>query len=107
MTARVDVGASTLWSESVVISTLDALLGAQVITPEQYLERMPKGIIPKLSELIDDIRQQSASAQKQQISKDSMMQQFAQQYPEQYAKFSNLPPEQQEMMIQQVTGGMQ
>lgn len=107
LTARVDVGASTLWSESVVISTLDALLGAQIITPEQYLERMPKGIIPKLSELIDDIKQQTSVAQEQQISQDSMMQQFAQQYPEQYARFANLPPEQQQMMLQQITGGIQ
>ncbi len=107
LTARVDVGASTLWSESVVISTLDGLLGAQIITPEQYLERMPKGIIPKLTELIDDIKAQREAAQSQQQSENSMMQQFAAQYPEEYAQFANLPPEQQQQMMNQIMGGGQ
>lgn len=105
LTARVDVGASTLWSESVVISTLDGLLSAQIITPEQYLERMPKGVIPRLTELIDDIRGQNTAAREAQTSEDAMMQQFAQQYPEQYAQFAKLPPEQQQKMLQQITGG--
>lgn len=107
LTAKVDVGASTLWSEAVVISTLDGLLSAQIITPEQYLERMPKGVIPKLTELIDDIRGQNQANQEAQMSQDGMMQQFAQQYPQEYAQFANLPPEQQQQMLQQVTGGMQ
>jgi hypothetical protein len=107
LTARVDVGASTLWSEAVVISTLDALLGAQIITPEQYLERMPKGIIPKLTELIDDVKAKSEAVAQQQSDEDGMMQQFAAQYPQEYAQFTNLPPEQQQQMIRQLMGGGQ
>lgn len=105
LTAKVDVGASTLWSESVVIATLDALLGAQIITPEQYLERMPKGVIPRITELLDDMKEQNAVAQDAQLSQDEMMQQFAQQYPQEYAKFANLPPEQQKAMLEQISGG--
>lgn len=105
LTAKVDVGASTLWSESVVIATLDALLGAQIITPEQYLERMPKGVIPKITELLDDMKEQNAVAQDAQLSQDEMLQQFAQQYPQEYAKFANLPPEQQKAMLEQISGG--
>lgn len=107
LTARVDVGASTLWSEAVVISTLDALLGAQIITPEQYLERMPKGIIPKLTELIDDVKAKSEAMAQQQSNEDGMMQRFAAQYPQEYAQFANLPPEQQQQMIRQLMGGGQ
>lgn len=107
LTARVDVGASTLWSESVVISTLDALLTAQIITPIQYLERLPKGIIPKLSELIDDMSAQNEAAKAQQSSNDQLMQQFAAQYPQEYAEFTKLPPEQQEQMMRQIMGGGQ
>lgn len=105
LTAKVDVGASTLWSESVVISTLDALLGAQIITPEQYLERMPKGVIPRITELLDDMKEQNAMSQDSQLAQDEMLQQFAQQYPQEYAKFANLPPEQQKAMIEQISGG--
>lgn len=105
LTARVDVGASTLWSESVVISTLDALLSAQIITPEQYLERMPKGVIPRITELLDDMREQTAATQEAQTGQDKMLQQFAQQYPQEYAKFAQLPPEQQRAMLEQITGG--
>jgi hypothetical protein len=107
LTAKVDVGASTLWSESVVISTLDALLSAQLITPLQYLERMPKGVIPRVSELIDDMKAQSETAQTQQASNDKLMQQFAAQYPQEYAEFTKLPPEQQEQMMRQIMGGGQ
>lgn len=105
LTARVDVGASTLWGESVVISTLDGLLNAQIITPEQYLERMPKGIIPKLTELIEDIKQQNEQAAVQQSSQDDIMRQFAEQYPQEYQQFMGLPPEQQKAMIRQIMGG--
>ena len=105
LTARVDVGASTLWNESVVISTLDSLLGAEIITPEQYLERMPKGIIPKLTELLDDIREQNTMGAEVQTEQDDMLRQFAEQYPNEYKAFVGLPPEQQQMMLQQIMGG--
>ena len=105
LTARVDVGASTLWSESVVISTLDGLLSAQIITPQQYLERMPKGIIPRLTELIDDISKQSDAAKEKQTEQDAVIQQFAQQYPELYQSFTQKSPEEQQMMLQQIMGG--
>lgn len=105
LTAKVDVGASTLWGESVVISTLDGLLSAQIITPEQYLERMPKGIIPRLTELIDDLKQQREQTAEMQGSQDDTMRQFAEQYPQEYEKFMGLPHEQQQMMMQQIMGG--
>ena len=105
LTARVDVGASTLWSESVVISTLDGLLSAKIITPQQYLERMPKGIIPRLTELIDDISKQSDAVKEKQTEQDAVIQQFAQQYPELYQSFAQKSPEEQQMMLQQIMGG--
>ena len=97
--AKVDVGASTVWSESVTISTLDALLTNQHINFLQYLERLPKGLIPDITGLIEDQKQATQGANGQ----DLMMQQFAEQYPEQYAEFIKLPPEQQQAMLQQMT----
>ncbi len=104
--ARVDVGASTLWSTSVVVSTLDALLQAQIITPEQYLERMPGGIIPDKTGLIEDIKEQQAAAEQQatELSDDAVLQQFAQNHPDLYAKFQQMPVEQQQAMLQRMRG---
>ena len=56
ITARVDVGASGLWSEVQLISTLDNLLAAQIITPLQYLDRLPRGLIPDQTRLIDELK---------------------------------------------------
>ncbi len=96
--AKVDVGASTLWSESVVISTLDSLLVNNRITFQQYLERLPKGLIPDVTGLIEDQKQIAQATDDQ----NAMMQKFAEQYPEQYAKFMELPPEEQQAMLQQM-----
>lgn len=58
ITARIDVGASTVWSESVTVATLGNLLQAGLITFEQYLERMPKGMIPDTGGLLADLEAQ-------------------------------------------------
>lgn len=107
LTAKVDVGASTLWSEAATISTLDALLGAKVIDPMQYLERLPKGIIPRLSELIDDMQKNQEASAVEQDRKNTMLKSFAEQYPQEYERFSQLSPEQQQAMIGQIMGGAQ
>ena len=105
LTAKVDVGASTLWSEAVQISTLDGLLSAQVIDPRQYLERLPQGIVPKLTELIEDVSKKTDAAQEQQNMQGDMMSGFAQKYPQEYSQFSQMPAEEQQLMLQQIMGG--
>ncbi|MBR2406443.1 MAG: hypothetical protein IKB04_09215 [Clostridia bacterium] len=57
ISARVEVGASTLWSESESIRTLDNLFERQVITPVQYLKRLPRGTVPEVNGLIRDLEQ--------------------------------------------------
>lgn len=106
LTAKVDVGTATLWSEATTISTLDAMLNAQIIDPMQYLERLPKGIIPKITELLDDLRKNKEAATESQGNKSEMIKNFAEQYPQEYEQFSQLSPEQQEAMINQITGGI-
>lgn len=102
--AKVDVGASTLYSQSIVVSTLDALLSAQIITPQQYLERMPENIIPNKTGLINEFKdQQAAQAEYENGTSDSaVLQQFAAEQPELYAKFQQLPPEQQRALLQKM-----
>ena len=56
ISTRIDVGASGLWSESQSTITLGNLLDRQIITPIQYLQRLPKGIIPQLEKLIRELQ---------------------------------------------------
>jgi hypothetical protein len=57
---RVDVGAANLWSESQSIVTLDNLLASGVLTPEQYLKRLPRGTVPDVEGLLRDLREGKA-----------------------------------------------
>ena len=106
--ARVDVGASTLYSQSVVVSTLDALLSAQIITPQQYLERMPENIIPNKTGLINSIKEREAAAAEYEngTSDEAVLEQLAATNPEMYAKFQQLPPEQQQALLQKMRQNM-
>ena len=65
ISVKVDVGASTLWSESQSVRTLDNLLERQIIDVIQYLDRLPKGTIPKVDALIKELKT-SASMQQQE-----------------------------------------
>lgn len=65
LSVRVDVGESTLWSETATIRTLDNLLINGQITARQYLERIPDGYVPMKQELINEIRSQEQAAMQQ------------------------------------------
>ena len=56
ISARIDVGAATLWSESQSIRTLDNLFDRQVIDVVQYLTRLPKGTVPNVNGLIREMQ---------------------------------------------------
>jgi hypothetical protein len=93
LTAHIEVGPSSLWATSTVISTLDNLLQLQAIDIVQFLERVPEGIIPKKQELINEIREARA-AQQQAAQQQAMAQQQAQQQAvDPNALLENLTPE--------------
>lgn len=56
LTIEQEVGASSYWSEMASMQTLDNLLMNHLITPEQYIERLPSGYINKKEELLADLR---------------------------------------------------
>lgn len=62
MAVKQDVGASSYWSEMASMQTLDNLLTNKLITPKQYIERLPNGYIVKKQELLDDFAAQMAPA---------------------------------------------
>lgn len=93
-TARVDVGASTMWSQSITISTLDSMLINKVITFEEYLERLPKNLIPDVTGLLENVRQRTAAQQPPVPTEDDnftdedIMNDIAAEDPELYAQYN-------------------
>ncbi len=53
---RIDVGASSYWSEISSLNTLDSLLQLGRISTVQYLERLPEGLITEKEKLIEELR---------------------------------------------------
>ena len=71
MSLKLDVGASSYYSEIASINTLDNLfIQAKAIDLVQYLERIPDGYIPDRRGLIQDVKQ----AQQQQMMQQMQMQ---------------------------------
>ncbi len=53
---KLDVGASSYWSEMANMQTLDNLLMNHHITLKQYLDRLPSGYISKKQELMQEVQ---------------------------------------------------
>lgn len=107
ISVKVDVGASTLWSEIQSVNTLDNLLASQIITPKQYLERLPKGSVPNLSGLIREMqeaqRAQEEAAMQAPEQQGVDVQAIIDGLPPDYRQaFDSVPPEQQTAMLQEI-----
>lgn len=130
ITARIDVGASTLWSEAVSISNLGNLLSSQLISFIEYLERIPKGLIPDVGGLINSRKQQEQQAVMQQqaqaqevsaeqqaaatqsvapddISDDEVLTYIKQNNPQIYEQLMRLSPEDQARALLMMRSGKQ
>lgn len=51
-----ETGGSSYWSEMASMQTMDNLLMNRLITPEQYISRLPEGYITKREELLAELR---------------------------------------------------
>ena len=71
---KIDVGASSYWSEIAMTQTLDNLLVNNKIGFDDYLERIPNNRIAKRQELMQKVRSQ----QVQQMAQQAQMQAMAQ-----------------------------
>ena len=63
ISVQVDVGASSMWSEMESIQTLDNLFDRGIVNVEQYLSRLPKGIVPNLNGLLRELQSTPAPAE--------------------------------------------
>lgn len=103
---KVDIGSGSYWSEISAVQTLDNLLMQEKITFLQWLERVPEAYMPNKAGLIEEIKAQAEAAQQQMMMQEQQFEQMAQwletQPPEIQQQIMSLPPEQQEMAIQQM-----
>lgn len=53
---KLDVGASSYWSEIASLQTLEQLLAQDKISLRQYLERVPNGYLVRRQELLEELR---------------------------------------------------
>ena len=53
---KIDIGPSMQWGEITTLQTLDSMFDKQILTSVQYVDRLPSGIIPKQSELLDELQ---------------------------------------------------
>nr|DAG46702.1 MAG TPA: portal protein [Caudoviricetes sp.] len=66
MSLKLDVGASSYWSEITTVQTLDNLLMQGKIELVDYLDRIPEGYVSKKQELIDKLKGMQAQMVGQQ-----------------------------------------
>ena len=53
--ASAEISSGASFSDETTVSVLDNLLSKNAITPLQYLKRLPKGLVPNISELIKEL----------------------------------------------------
>ena len=73
MALKLDVGASSYYSEIASIQTLDNLLKMNKISVIQYLERIPDGYVPGRRDLILELKEQEKQAVQMQAAMSGMM----------------------------------
>ncbi len=126
MNLKIDIGPSSSYSETLMMSSLDKLFDGQHITLEQYLKFVPSNVIPFKDRLLKDVQaqaEQQAQMQQQQEQMQGQQQEEQAMVQEQQAQlegphpfdqllaqlpkheqeaFRKLPPEQQRAMEQQM-----
>lgn len=102
LAVRIDVGASSYWSEVGTVQTLDTMLTQKLITPEQYVERIPDTIFPNKQGLLEELKAGNKSKQVLYQAMATFMETLS---PEERQAISNMPKEEAEgavidMMLQ-------
>lgn len=89
---RIDVGPSSTYSESLMLSSLQDFLKSGHITFEQFLQFAPKNVVPYRDRLLKELEEQKGIVGQIDQFVSSMQ-------PEEKAMFDQLPPEQQLQVI--------
>jgi len=91
---KIDVGPSSTYSESLMLSSLQAMFDKKEINLEQFLRYAPKNVVPYRDRLLKELDEKKGVV--------GMMEQFVQSMsPEEQQMFSQMQPDQQLMILQQ------
>lgn len=99
MNLKIDIGPSSSYSESLMMTSLDKLFDTQQITLEDYLQFAPKNVIPFKDRLLKKI-QERQDMQIQQANDPAAI--IAQLKPEEQQAFYAAPPEVQQQILAQL-----
>ena len=107
LNTKIDVGASTQWSEVMQMDLMVNLWNMKVIQdPVDFIERIPDNMIPMRQQLIDKFKEMQQQMQAQQAAQEQQFEQMAQFLeslpPEVQAEIMKLPEGQQEQAIMQM-----
>ena len=108
MNLKIDIGPSSTYSEELMMSSLDKLLDGQYIDFNQYLQYVPRNVIPFKDRLLKDLeKQQEEQMQEQGLEQEApqdvdIQSALKQLSPEEQKAYQNAPPEIKEQIIQQM-----
>ncbi len=89
ISVKVQVGASTLWGEAQTVATLDNLLERGVLTPVQYVSRLPHGVIPDRQSLLREWKERETSATTSEMpDEETVLRGLPQEYREKFSALS-------------------
>lgn len=94
---KIDVGASSEYSDSLTIDLLDKFLEGQFIDFKTYLELMPKSVVPFKEKLLLKVQENPMMG----MNIEEILSQLS---PEEQQAFKNAPPEIQQQLISQIGG---
>ena len=110
ISSQVDVGAASMWSEMESIQTLDNLFNRGIVTVEQYLSRLPKGIVPDLNGLLRELQSAPAPAEAALLPQETKLptvlpsgeELLSMLSPEQQAQWESLSVEEQRDILSKI-----
>lgn len=101
MNLKIDIGPSSSYSESLMMTSLDKLFDMGHIQLEDYLQFAPKNVIPFKDRLLKKIQERH---DQMMLEQEQMFEQALSQLPpEEQAAFMNAPPQVQEQIKAQMT----
>lgn len=74
ITARIDVGSSPVWNVPTQVAMMDGLRSNKIVNDIQYLERLPDGVVPDKTGLIEE-KKEELEAQRQAMLQQQMLSQ--------------------------------
>lgn len=100
---KIEVGASSYWSEVTELQTLDNLFNKQIIDAVTYLEELPNGLLANKNSILKKLK--AAMSAEQSTSDQGALQTMLQKSPETAAKLKALKqanPQQYEQVVKQL-----